>query len=65
MTTVRLVPATAEDAPAGSWPAAYSEQMSLDRLLGAWDFTMHHSAMAEPVTGRQRYERVLDGRTSC
>lgn len=21
---------------------------------------MHHSAMAEPVTGRQRYERVLD-----
>jgi hypothetical protein len=35
--------------------------MSLDRFLGAWDFTMHHSAMAEPVTGRQRYERVLDG----
>ncbi len=22
---------------------------------------MHHSATAEPVTGRQRYERVLDG----
>jgi hypothetical protein len=22
---------------------------------------MHHSALAEPVTGRQRYERVLDG----
>jgi hypothetical protein len=22
---------------------------------------MHHSAMSEPVTGRQRYERVLDG----
>lgn len=22
---------------------------------------MHHSAMTEPVTGRQRYERVLDG----
>jgi hypothetical protein len=35
--------------------------MSLDRLLGTWDITMHHSAMAEPVTGRQRFERVLDG----
>jgi hypothetical protein len=35
--------------------------MSLDRLLGTWDFTMHHSGMAEPVTGRQRFERVLDG----
>ena len=22
---------------------------------------MHHTALAEPVTGRQRYERVLDG----
>ncbi|MGH2586327.1 MAG: hypothetical protein ACRDJE_15545 [Dehalococcoidia bacterium] len=33
----------------------------LDRLLGTWDFTMHHSAMSEPVTGRQRYEGVLDG----
>jgi hypothetical protein len=34
---------------------------ALDRLLGSWEFTMHHSAMSEPVTGRQRYERVLDG----
>jgi hypothetical protein len=34
---------------------------ALDRLLGTWKFTMHHSAMSEPVTGRQRYERVLDG----
>lgn len=35
--------------------------MSLDRLLGTWQITMHHSAMTEPVGGRQRYERVLDG----
>jgi hypothetical protein len=34
---------------------------ALDRLLGTWGFTMHHSAMSESVTGRQRYERVLDG----
>jgi hypothetical protein len=34
---------------------------ALDRLLGTWDFTMHHSAMSQPVTGRQRYGRVLDG----
>ena len=34
---------------------------ALDRLLGTWEFTMHHSAMSEPVTGRQRYERVLEG----
>ena len=34
---------------------------ALDRLLGTWEVTMHHSAMSEPVTGRQRYERVLDG----
>ena len=34
---------------------------ALDRLLGTWEFTMHHSAMSEPVTGRQRYERALDG----
>jgi hypothetical protein len=34
---------------------------AIDRLLGTWEFTMHHSAMSEPVTGRQRYERVLDG----
>ena len=35
--------------------------MSLDRLLGTWDVTMRHHAMADPVAGRQRYERVLDG----
>ena len=35
--------------------------MSLERLLGSWDITMHHSAMTEPVRGRQHYERVLDG----
>ena len=34
--------------------------MSLDRLLGTWQFTMRHSALPEPVTGTQRYERVLD-----
>ena len=34
---------------------------ALDRLLGTWEFTMHHSAMSAPVTGRQRYDRVLDG----
>ena len=34
---------------------------ALDRLLGTWEFTMHHSAISEPVNGRQRYERVLDG----
>ena len=34
---------------------------ALDRLVGSWEFTMHHSAMSEQVTGRQRYERVLDG----
>ncbi len=33
----------------------------IDRLLGSWVFTMHHSGLAEPVTGHQRYERVLDG----
>ena len=35
--------------------------MSLDRLLGTWNFTMSHSALSEPVSGRQRYERVLNG----
>lgn len=35
--------------------------MSLDRLLGTWTFTMRHVAVAEPVVGEQRYERVLDG----
>lgn len=35
--------------------------MSLERLLGTWDFTMRHAALPEPVSGRQRYERVLDG----
>ena len=35
--------------------------MLLDRLLGTWDVTMHHSAMSEPVAGQQCYERVLDG----
>ena len=35
--------------------------MSLDRLLGTWDTTMHHVAIPEPVTGRQSFERVLDG----
>ena len=35
--------------------------MSLDRLLGTWDVTMRHVAVPEPVTGQQRYERVLDG----
>src|SRR5215218_5999057 len=34
---------------------------TLDRLLGTWEIAMHHSTMSEPVTGRQQYERVLDG----
>ena len=34
---------------------------TLDRLLGTRELEMHHSAMSEPVTGRQRYERVLGG----
>jgi hypothetical protein len=34
---------------------------ALDRLLGTWEVPMYHSAMPEPITGRQRYERVLDG----
>ena len=34
---------------------------ALDRVLGTWEITMHHSSLSEPVTGRQRYERVLDG----
>jgi len=34
---------------------------ALDRLLGSWEFTMQHAAMTESVSGRQRYERVLDG----
>lgn len=32
----------------------------IDRLLGSWRFTMHHSDLSQPVTGRQRYERTLD-----
>jgi hypothetical protein len=35
--------------------------MSLDRLLGTWTITMHHVALAEPVVGHQRYQRVLAG----
>lgn len=35
--------------------------MSLDTLLGTWDFTMRHSLVPEPVTGRWRFARVLDG----
>ena len=35
--------------------------MSLDRLIGTWDVTMDHAAMPQPVSGRQRYERVLEG----
>lgn len=34
--------------------------MSLTRLLGSWDITMHHVAMTEPVRGRQTYDQVLD-----
>ena len=34
---------------------------ALDRLLGTQELTMHHSAMSEPVTGWQRYKRVVDG----
>lgn len=34
---------------------------ALDRLLGRWEFTMGHCAMAEPVIGTHVYERVLDG----
>jgi hypothetical protein len=34
---------------------------ALERLVGSWEFTMQHSAMPQPITGRQRYEWVLDG----
>ena len=34
---------------------------TLDRLLGSWRVTMHHSELDEPVEGVQRYERILDG----
>jgi hypothetical protein len=34
---------------------------ALDRLVGTWEFTMQHSAVPEPITGQQRYERVLEG----
>lgn len=34
--------------------------MSLDHLVGQWDITMHHSAVPEPVIGKQSYERVLE-----
>jgi hypothetical protein len=34
---------------------------ALDRLLGTWDFTMEHNAVSGPITGRESYERVLDG----
>jgi hypothetical protein len=33
----------------------------LDRLVGEWATTMRHEHVAEPVAGRHRYERVLDG----
>jgi hypothetical protein len=35
--------------------------MPLEQLLGTWDLTMQHSALAEPVIGRHVYSRVLDG----
>jgi hypothetical protein len=34
---------------------------ALDRLLGSWDIEMRHTAMSEPVAGRQHYEPILDG----
>ena len=34
--------------------------MSLDRLLGSWALTMQHAELPGLVSGRQRYERVLD-----
>jgi len=34
---------------------------ALDRLLGSWQITMQHHAVSGPITGRQSYERVLDG----
>jgi hypothetical protein len=34
--------------------------MSLDALIGSWNITMRHAAMGQPVSGHQRYERVLD-----
>ncbi|MDT7572312.1 MAG: hypothetical protein QOE05_2486 [Actinomycetota bacterium] len=33
--------------------------MSLDRLLGHWNVTMQHVAVAEPVAIRQQFEKVL------
>lgn len=34
---------------------------ALDRLVGTWDLTMHHTAMTEPVRGRETYRPILDG----
>jgi len=65
-----LIMATPADSPTGgstgSWPTQGATtkgagMSALDQLLGTWEFSMQHSAMSEPVTGRQRYERVLNG----
>jgi hypothetical protein len=69
---VRDVEARAAETGASTGPPPPTEQpgkgetdgaptRALDGLLGNWEFTMHHSQMSDPVTGRQRYERVLDG----
>ena len=34
---------------------------TLDRLIGTWELTMQHVAMAEPVRGRETYRSILDG----
>jgi len=39
----------------------YRPSVTLDDLLGSWDISMHHVTMSGVVSGRQRYERVLDG----
>lgn len=35
--------------------------MSLDRILGTWTTSMKHVQLSDPITGRQVFERVLDG----
>ncbi|MEZ5320583.1 MAG: hypothetical protein R2698_00550 [Microthrixaceae bacterium] len=34
---------------------------ALDRLVGTWDLTMHHTSTAEPIRGRETYRPILDG----
>jgi hypothetical protein len=35
--------------------------VTLDELVGSWHISMRHVQLGQPVSGQQRYERVLDG----